>query len=917
MVLKFYTKFSMFRFIPDRLLRGSTRLGFVFLLALLSWNSASGQMVRLAGTTFDPTNPADAATRAYIGMTDIVQYGFQTGALTVPHPITTSADPDEFHTGTQKYAITDNPYNLDNARYQNLPAGSRDYQLIFSPAAAGQTNILTYKVNGLAPATPVEVRVTYCNPISPTLNTCTGNQVSVRGVINPDAGNMNAGLEGTQVTYGNCQTLTITQATGQSNPIGADGVMNFRLAVQQNGTCYPIAIKSIEVWGTPQPKAIVAEGTEVCAGEQITLQTPIDYNGTYQWEYSTNGGSSWSNVPGGNRKSSLFEAATVGTYSFRAKITPTNAADATGVITSQTVTVNAIACCTENGAPASRKTIYYDDFGTLNMSDPTGRSYFVWDYSNPLSPVQVPKTTTTPFRWRLDEDPLGATFVGAASTATPLVIEDGQYTVAAYLTGYSAYNGVNGAMLGWANRVTGPTTPPTTVSYDHSGTLEGGALFLNCPPNTGGQTLYKRTIPGLCTGKQLFFECWIAVFTNEPASGHTIYNGVDVMVRLTDQGDASNILTLNETATRQADGGGVWKKISGTITLNGTNGVLMEIINNKNTSISGNDLVLDDIKIMACSPPPVDAYFDIPTLSQSEAICNEAVLPLYTLPSTMLKNYFGNAPMYLFQWTRTPNVVTSWQNLGSPVAGPTGENYNLNNPRTHAAFAGLTDGGKVYFRVIAATSAVFTLNNNFQGVNNEANINDPCRNYSVSEAIEATINCPLPVELVSFSGTTNGQTNQLTWTTSSERNNHYFIIERSTDGANFSAIGKVEGKGNSTNFETYLFADETPANGITYYRLKQVDFDGAFVYSKAISIFNELSDITIYPNPNSGSFTISLLAPGQSYRIDIVDAQGKVIYSSEGAEVSEPVQVNDIPVGFYLVRVLTGNQLVTKKLIVR
>src|SRR5690606_19089540 len=121
-------------------------------------------------------------------------------------------------------------------------------------------------------------------------------------------------------------------------------------------TCYPVAIKSIEVWGTPQPKAIVAEGTEVCAGEQITLQTPIDYNGTYQWQYSTNAGSTWTNVPGGTSKSALFEAATVGTYMFRTRITPANATDATGIITSQPVTVNAITCCTENGAAASRKT---------------------------------------------------------------------------------------------------------------------------------------------------------------------------------------------------------------------------------------------------------------------------------------------------------------------------------------------------------------------------------------------------------------------------------------------------------------------------------------------------------------------------------------------------------------------------------
>src|SRR5690606_19344054 len=156
------------------------------------------------------------------------------------------------------------------------------------------------------------------------------------------------------------------------------------------------------------------------------------------------------------------------------------------------------------------------------------------------------KTTTSPFRWPLIPAPLGATFRAAG----PLV--DGEYCVAGYLTGYNASNGYEGAKLEWANRVTGPTAEPNPTSFDHSGSVDGACLFLNCPANTMGSTIYTRTIPNLCNGKQLFFECWIAVFTNSAGGA---YSGVNVTVKLTDGGNAANFVTTSGTATRQADGG--------------------------------------------------------------------------------------------------------------------------------------------------------------------------------------------------------------------------------------------------------------------------------------------------------------------------------------------------------------------------
>ncbi|MCK6650293.1 MAG: DUF2341 domain-containing protein, partial [Bacteroidia bacterium] len=94
---------------------------------------------------------------------------------------------------------------------------------------------------------------------------------------------------------------------------------------------------------------------------------------------------------------------------------------------------------------------------------------------------------------------------------------------------------------------------------------------------------------------------------------------------------------------------------------------------------------------------------------------------------------------------------------------------------------------------------------------------------------------PLPIELLSFTAQYVGENVKLRWETSSEHNNDYFTIERSADGTNFSDIGTVNGAGNSSVHQNYQFIDHDPYEAITYYRLKQTDFDGAFSRSHIVA----------------------------------------------------------------------------------
>ena len=120
--------------------------------------------------------------------------------------------------------------------------------------------------------------------------------------------------------------------------------------------------------------------------------------------------------------------------------------------------------------------------------------------------------------------------------------------------------------------------------------------------------------------------------------------------------------------------------------------------------------------------------------------------------------------------------------------------------------------------------------------------------------------CPtsLPVTLLSFEATKEEERALLTWSTSQEINNHYFQVQRSDDGIHFYDLGKVLGNGTTTTTQYYSFTDDKPFQGTTYYRLKQVDFDGKWEYSVIRAVFMK-GTWQVFPKPASD--VIYIVAP--------------------------------------------------------
>lgn len=176
--------------------------------------------------------------------------------------------------------------------------------------------------------------------------------------------------------------------------------------------------------------------------------------------------------------------------------------------------------------------------------------------------------------------------------------------------------------------------------------------------------------------------------------------------------------------------------------------------------------------------------------------------------------------------------------------------------------------------------------------------------------------CSLPVELISFKGWKEEELHILEWYTASERNNDHFIIERSADGSAYQAIGKVNGNGSASTINRYRFHDNQPLKDLNYYRLKQVDHDGAIQYSNIIAVWNSTTYLEIVPNPNNGTYTLHFFPGNNSYSLHILDLNGKIVFTNSGDTLPEKLELNSFPKGVYTVQFNSLDQTTYKKLVV-
>ena len=240
----------------------------------------------------------------------------------------------------------------------------------------------------------------------------------------------------------------------------------------------------------------------------------------------------------------------------------------------------------------------------------------------------------------------------------------------------------------------------------------------------------------------------------------------------------------------------------------------------------------------------------------------------------------GHARLYKY-------ANNSWSQLGGDIDGEAaGDNFGI-------ALSISGDGTKL---IVGASK-------------NDGNGSDAgsVRSYNISAT--------LPVNLMQFDvHAIQNHTARLQWTTASEINNSHFNIERSYDGRTFENIGEVAGNGNSQHQIEYSFTDAaiSKVQNTVFYRLKQVDFDGAFAYSdirvvRFDAVGNDMQ-LVAYPNPMNDQLNVMVrLSPGENYQLQVTNLQGALIHQknhvfSSGLHTLDLSLYNN---GMYIISVLT------------
>ncbi|WP_254560961.1 T9SS type A sorting domain-containing protein [Dyadobacter diqingensis] len=251
-----------------------------------------------------------------------------------------------------------------------------------------------------------------------------------------------------------------------------------------------------------------------------------------------------------------------------------------------------------------------------------------------------------------------------------------------------------------------------------------------------------------------------------------------------------------------------------------------------------------------------------------------------------------------FDWSATLEANGTWTILGiqnqtipgqpdpflDPFGGPVVIPGTINAASTSADAAANNGDG---FNANVIPAAGFDVNNN-DNSNNQAI-------YGYTDGV-------LPVKLLDFDAREENNTVNLAWSTTEETNSDRFEVQHSTNAKNWAEIGKVASNGESSVKRIYNYNHQSPSNGLNYYRLKMVDKDGTFAYSRIESINIKSIAITAYPNPASEVLFLSEPSITNGKSIKLISANGNTTYHSSTIPKSG-ISVKGFTNGIYILEI--------------
>ena len=159
----------------------------------------------------------------------------------------------------------------------------------------------------------------------------------------------------------------------------------------------------------------------------------------------------------------------------------------------------------------------------------------------------------------------------------------------------------------------------------------------------------------------------------------------------------------------------------------------------------------------------------------------------------------------------------------------------------------------------------------------------------------------------------------LEWVTAGEENTKYFAIERSQDGKTFTEQGQVQASGNSSEQKDYVFIDQWPLQGINIYRLRMVDMDGYFTYSKIVTVLMDApqNTLSVFPNPAGRELTVHIFATGL-LQLKLADLNGRILKEEIrqlSGNSSTILDISNLPKGVYVLILQNSNEILYRKFI--
>ncbi len=297
------------------------------------------------------------------------------------------------------------------------------------------------------------------------------------------------------------------------------------------------------------------------------------------------------------------------------------------------------------------------------------------------------------------------------------------------------------------------------------------------------------------------------------------------------------------------------------------------------------------------------------------------------------------------------NTSTTWNNLGtlSPGNSPGAFNHTGNYTESgtleielggttagstydvHSVSGTYTAGGTLDVSLIdgfvPATDNSFTIVNAGTRTGNYTTVNLPTLSpglewdldYNPTDITLRVSSTIVPVTWLDFTvKAIDREENKvrLDWSTAEEINNHGFEVERSSDGRTWKKIGFQEAQSKSADQYDYEYIDLKPNKGLNYYRLKQVDYDGAYDYSvvRSINLERDESSFSVFPNPSStGLMSLSVeQEAAENLNLSILDLSGRIVYSQKvsadqgGGQLS--IDTPDLGAGTYIIKLSSKKQ---------